>query len=137
MRMTSRRRIMLENISIQTDRGNCTYLCVTLVVLAVIAAAGAATLIAFSGGPTNAQFFYTGVALGVVAVGFTGWAIGLIADSIRHRNEQNKIADKVKNDPVPDKTILEEMEKPEVTREQIEYALRNFPEERDNTSDKR
>jgi hypothetical protein len=116
-----------RKVAIQHDGKNCTCTSFVLGMLAIIVAAGAATLIAFSGGPSNATLFYTGIALGVAFVGLTTWLLVVISRSIQHRKAQNELVANLTGKVVPEKNVLAEMEKPEATAEQVHSALRCFP----------
>jgi len=115
-----------RKVAIKNDGKKCTCTSVVFALLAVLSAGGAATLIAFSGGPNNAILFYSGVALSATFVGITTWLIVIIARSIKHRKVQNEKVAQLVTKPVEKQDALTEMEKPEVTKQQISVALKHF-----------
>jgi hypothetical protein len=116
-----------RTVAIKNNGKNCVCLSVALSLIAMIAVGCAATLIAMSGGPSNALLFYTGVAFGGLALGLSMWIIGVSVKSVMARKEQNKAVKTLKHKEVPEKEVLLEMEK--ATSQQIVEALKTFSAE--------
>lgn len=114
---------------VEEDGKALLYTIIALAILATIAAAGAATLLAYSGGPSNAHLFYTGIALGIVSLLLIGGVIYRKLDADKFKiTEQVKVTEAAIV-PVSEKEIVQEME--ECEKENVAFVMKELqPEQR-------
>jgi len=121
------------DLTMKSEGSVCTCNSVVLALLAILAAAGCATLLAYSGIPISVdlKLFIPGVLLGTASLGLTIWLIVVIIRSIQHRNAENEKVMNLASGKVSNEKLLAEMHKEETTREHIRCAMKQFtPEQR-------
>lgn len=102
---------------------------IALAVLTLIAGALAATLIAFSGGPSNLQLFLPGVVFGTVALSLTAWAIFGVLKSLKDQRKAEAELSACQSEVVSLDRVFSSLKNPTTSEEQIQQVLTNFSEQ--------
>ncbi|MCH9626668.1 MAG: hypothetical protein S4CHLAM2_02960 [Chlamydiales bacterium] len=120
------RLVATRNESIRTKNRDCNYTVVLVVALAVIAAVGAASLIATSGGPTNMLTFYGGVACGTLSIGLVVFSVAFVIHTAVKKRRLDRDYQTESRVQIQHTDIIEVMRQQGLRREVVQEVLRHM-----------
>ncbi len=115
-----------RNSAIRVKNRDRNYTVIVAVALALIAAAGAASLIATSGGPTNMLAFYGGVASGVLSLGLIIYAVAMIAYTAKRKRQLQRDFDNASLAQIGHADIIAQMRQQQASREVVQEVIRHM-----------
>lgn len=106
-------------LHVKGEGNHCTCHNVALIILALLTTAGAASLIALSGGPTNFSYFAPGIALIFPTAAMIIWITGSVIEGMCVEQALHEEWENAKKPKIFYADVLTEMRKDEVTDEHI------------------